>query len=117
LPFVLLRCGPLEVLGELIELGFPEPAVVLDPRGGVAHRARDERRAPYAPLTPYAREPGTLEDAHVLGRGRQRHVEMRRELADRLVAGRQPAEDLAPHRVRERAEGHVEPGRMVNHVV
>jgi hypothetical protein len=53
----------------------------------------------------------------VLRRRRQRHVEPRRQLADRLVARREPGEDLAPDRVRERSEGGVETRLMVNHMV
>jgi hypothetical protein len=53
----------------------------------------------------------------VLRRGRQRHVEARRELADRLFPGRQSREDLAAYRMREGTEGDVERRLMVNHVV
>jgi hypothetical protein len=117
LPCLLLWCGPLEVFGELVELRLPETAVALDPPGGLAHRRGDERRAAYASLAPHAGESRALEDAHVLRRRGQRHVEARRELPDCLVAGGESAEDLAPHRVRERSERGVEAGLMVNHVV
>jgi hypothetical protein len=97
-------------------LSLPELPVALDPRRGFAHRRGDERRSADAPLAAHAREPGALEDAHVLRRRGERHVEPRRELADRLVTRGEPAEDLPPHRVREGSEGGVE-GGIVNHVV
>jgi len=113
----LLWSGALEVRREPVELRLPELAVALDPRGGVAHRGGDERRAAHAPLAADAGEPRALEHAHVLRRRGQRHVEPRRQLADGLVPRRQPAQDLAPHRVRERRERGVEPRLIVNHVV
>jgi len=114
---LLLWCGARQVLGEPVELRLPEFAVTLDPGGGVAHRRGDQGRAPHAPLAADAGEAGALEDAHVFGRRRQRHVESPRQLADRLVAGRQPREDLATDGVGERRKRGVEACVMVNHVV
>jgi hypothetical protein len=110
-------CGPLEVLRELVKLRLPELPIPLDPARGFAHRCRDERRSPHAPLTPDACEAGALEDADVLRRRRKRHVEAGRQLTNGLLTGGEPRQDLAPHRVRERGEGRIEPGLMVNHVV
>lgn len=63
------------------------------------------------------REPGPLEDADVLGDGGERHVESRREVADRAVAGCEAREDGAACRVGEGREGGIEAGRIVNHTV
>jgi hypothetical protein len=114
---LLLWCGAFEVRREPVELGFPELAVALDPRGGVAHRRGDECSAPHASLAADAREAGALEDAHVLRCRRQRHVEPRRQLADGLLSRSESCQDLAPRRMRERRKRDVEPGLMVNHVV
>ena len=48
---------------------------------------------------------------------RERHVEASRELADCLLTRCKSAEDLAAYRMRERGEGGIEGGVMVNHVV
>lgn len=53
-------------------------------------------------------EPRLLEHPHVFGDGGQRDVERRGELADRRLALREPGQDRAAGRVRERGEGRVE---------
>jgi hypothetical protein len=53
----------------------------------------------------------------MLRRGRERHIEARRELAHRLVAGRESAQNLAAHGMSERSKRGIELGLMVNHVV
>ena len=70
--------------------------------------AARERRAPHASLFLDRREPGALQHAHVLGDGGERHCESRRELADGVIAGCEPREDVAPRGVGEGGERVVE---------
>jgi len=115
IPGGLVRRG--QVRRQLIELECPESAVLLHPGRGVTHRCGDERGPPRATLALYACEAGTLEHAHVLGDGRERHREARGELADRAIAVRQARDDRAPRRIGQRGESGVERGMTVNHVV
>jgi hypothetical protein len=101
----------------LIELKLPEAAVVLDPLRRFAHRRGDQRRAPYAPLAPHARETGALEHTYVLRHGGERHLKARCQLADRPLAGRKPRDDRAPSRIGESGECIVERLLVVNHMV
>ena len=55
-------------------------------------------------------EPRLLERSHVLLHARERHLEPRREVADRGVAAAEALEDAAPSGVGQRREGGVEPG-------
>jgi len=106
-----------EIRRELIELEFPEAAIALDPRRCIAHWRGHERRTADAPLALDARKPGALEDANVLGNGRERHVEARREIADGALSGCQPRNDCAARGVGEGGEGGVEARLEVNHMV
>ncbi len=101
----------------MIELRFPEPAIALDPLQRSAHRRGRQRGAPDTALTLDRRETRTLEHAHMLRHGWQRHVEPRRELADRPVASRESREDLPPRRISECSERAIEQLGMVNHTV
>ena len=96
---------------------LPESAVPGDPFRGVAHRRRDQRRSPDATITAHGRESRALQHPHVLRDRRQRHVEARREIADRALALREPRQDGAARRVRECGECRVERPWMVNHMV
>jgi hypothetical protein len=53
----------------------------------------------------------------VLRRRGERHVEARRELADRFFTTSEPRQDLPPYWMRERGKGCIEARLMVNHVV
>jgi len=106
-----------EICGKKVELRFPESPVFRDPRECVAHRRGTERCAAHAPLLLDGREPGALQHAHVLRDGWERHVESRRDLADRQDASGEAGEDVAPRGVGESGEGVVERPGTVNHVV
>jgi len=91
---------------------------VLDPLERAFHRRRRESRAPNASIAFDGGEPGALEHAHVLRDGGQRHVEARRELADRALAGREPSQDFSARGIGEGAKRRVEQlSVMVNHMV
>jgi hypothetical protein len=112
------KVGVLQIRGELVELELPEAAVALDPVASLTQRCGDEMRPARAPLALHAGEASALEHAHVFGHGRQGHIETGRELADRLVASREPQQDRPPRRVGEPRENAIELiGAMVNHVV
>ena len=99
----------------MLELRFPELPVGRDPIERAAHWIGGERGSSHASVSLDGCESGPLEHAHVLGHGRQRHVEAAGELADRPVAGCETGEDLAPCGIGERGEGRVQVG--VNHMV
>jgi hypothetical protein len=106
-----------EIGREHVELRLPELPVVRDPRERVAHGRGVERCTPHASFLLDGGEPGTLQHAHVLGDGRERHREAGRELADGVVAGGKARENVAARGVGEGGEGVVERPRMVNHMV
>jgi hypothetical protein len=89
-----------------------------DPRERVAHGRGVERCASHAAFFLNGGEPRALQHAHVFRDGRERHREARRQLADRVIAGRESREDVAARGVGQRREGVIErPGVMVNHMV
>jgi hypothetical protein len=91
---------------------------VRDPLERLAHGRGVERRTSHATFLFDGREPGALQHAHMLGDGRERHREARRELADRVIAGGEPGENVAACGIGEGREGMVEgPGVMINHMV
>jgi hypothetical protein len=106
-----------EIGREHVELRLPELPVVRDPRERVAHGRGVERCTPHASFLLDGGEPGTLQHAHVLGDGRERHREARCELADGMVAGGEAREDVAARGVGEGGEGVVEGPGTVNHMV
>jgi hypothetical protein len=67
-----------------------------------------------APDDAAAHELGSLEHAHVLGGGGERHLERRRELAEVALALRELANDRASRRMSQRVEHEVEARRPVN---
>jgi hypothetical protein len=109
-------CARLQIGGELVELEFPELAVLLDPFLRVAHRRGHERRAARPAVAAHASESGPLEHADVLGHRGQRHVESAGQIRNASLAQGKAREDLPPRRIGERGKGGVERG-MVNHVV
>jgi hypothetical protein len=106
-----------EIGREHVELRLPELPVVRDPRERVAHGRGVERCTPHASFLLDGGEPGTLQHAHVLGDGRERHREAGRELADGVVAGGKARENVAARGVGEGGEGVVEGPGTVNHMV
>ena len=110
------RCC-LEVLRQLIQLELPELPIAFDPHRCVSHWRGHERRPARAPFAPDPSQPCALQYPNVLGHGRERHVELGRQLADGPVAGRESRQDRSARRIRERRKGAVEDGLMVNHVV
>ena len=114
----MLRRAAGEIGRQLIELEFPEAAVLLHPRRRVAHRRGDERRAPDAPLAPHARQSGAFEDPDMLRHGGQRHREPRRQITDGALAGGEAGDDRPAGGVGQRGKGAVERrGLIVNHMV
>jgi hypothetical protein len=101
----------------LVELEFPKRAIAFDPFQRGSHWRRGESRSSCAAVATDGCEAGAFEDADVFRDGRERHVEPRGELADRLVARGQTGKDLAPRWVGQRGEGRVELRGMVNHMV
>ena len=64
-----------EVPIELIELGVPEPLVLVHPSRNLAQRLAPQRNQHFAPLLPALDEPSSLEEFEVLGDGVQRRIE------------------------------------------
>lgn len=91
--------------------------ISLDPLGGVPEWRGTKRGASHAAIAAHDGETGTLQHPHVLRDRGEGHVEPPGELADRLLAGGEAREDLAPRRIGERAERAVEGALMVNHSV
>ncbi len=101
-----------------VELILPEAAIAGDPRVRRAHRAGDEPAAPHAAVAPAHDEPRALEYAHVLGHGREGHVERLGEGAHGGFPGQgEVGEHGAPGRIGEGRERRVESGAILNHVV
>jgi hypothetical protein len=90
---------------------------VLDPGEGLAHWRNPQLGSAHAAIALDRCESGSVKHTDVLRHRGERHVEARRELADRAVAGCEPRQDVAPGRIGERAEGQVERIGMVNHLV
>jgi hypothetical protein len=102
----------------LVELGFPEFAIALNPLERAAHGIRGQMRTSNPAMPLDGREPGTLKHAHMLRHCGQRHVEPAGELADRSLTRGEASKDLAPRGVGQREERGVEVRiGMVNHVV
>ena len=106
-----------EVGGKEVELRFPEPAIALDPLERGAHGRRIETRATHPPVALDLREAGALQHADVLRDSGQRHLEPRRQLADRAVTHRKAREDVAPCGIGEGEERGIERVGTVNHMV
>ena len=94
---------------------FPERAVLRDPVGGRAEWSGIEATVVNAPFTAPLQEPGLFEDLQVFRDRGQRDVEGFRELGDASFSEREAGEDRAARRIRERREGLIEGGRIVNH--
>lgn len=109
-----------QVAGERVEARLPEPAVALDPAGGVLHRARaaDEPAAAHAAVLRMRHEPRPLEDTQMLVDAGQRDSERTRQFGDGGIAPREPCEDRPARGVGECREGGVEsPVFILNHMV
>ncbi len=96
------------MLGEGVELPFPEDPVARNPEGGVFHRPPHET-APENPAVPLAgQKPRPLENPEVLGDGGERHVERLGQLRHRGLTPRQAREDRATGGIGQRRKGRVE---------
>ena len=88
---------------------------------GQPKRIRAAGDALFAAFLPLRDELGPLEHGHVLLDGRERHVVARRQLGDGRVGVHHPGQDVAPRRVRERAEQLIQGLRrrlsIYNHLV
>jgi len=105
-----LLCGGFEILGQGIELFFPEYAVVLDPLRGGLHGLGGEAAAMDAAVDFALEEAGGFEHAEMLGDGRKGKGEGRGELGDGGLALGEAGEDGAAGGVGERGEGGIEWG-------
>lgn len=109
-----------QVAGERVEARLPEPAVALDPAGGILHRARaaDEPAAAYPAVLRMRDEARALEDAQMLVDAGERDSERTRQFGDGGIAPREPGEDRPARGVGECREGGVEPPVFIlNHMV
>jgi hypothetical protein len=71
-----------------------------------------------AALDPAAHETGAFEHLDVLGSGRERHAERRRQLADVALPGGKAAQHGAPGRIGQSVKHAVErSGLLLNHMV
>jgi hypothetical protein len=102
--------GGFEISRQGVELVLPEDAIVLDPAGGVFHGLGSEAAAVDAAVDFAAQQAGALQDAQMLGHGRERDVEGRGELGDCSFAEGQAGEDGSAGGIGEGAEGGVEQG-------
>jgi len=107
-----------QVFRQGVELGLPEAAIGLDPRGGILHRLRRQATAVDAAIDFAVEQSGGFENAQVLGDGREPNIERRSELAHRGFAEGQAREDGAAGGVSQGPESGVEGRRrIVNHMV
>ena len=97
-----------QVLIESIEALLPEPPITLDPFGDLFEPIGFETAGPPLRFAATRDEPRALQHPEVLGHGGKGHVERLRKLRDRCLALREPREDCAPRRVRQRAEGEAQ---------
>src|SRR5438045_9684779 len=74
-----------QMIFQPIEALFPEPAVVLQPVGGILERVRGEPAGPPLRLATARDEPGALQHLEVLGDRRKAH---RERLGERCAPGR-----------------------------
>src|SRR5262245_54821262 len=103
-PGLLLRLPLLQVVLQPVEACLPEPAIMREPVGGMAHRGGVEpARAPLR-LAPARDQAGALEHLEVLGDAGKAHVEGFGEFGHRGLAKRKPRQDGAPGRIGERRE-------------
>lgn len=102
---------------ELVELGIPEQAVILEPGSGAPHRGGLEAAVPAAAVPAAGHQAGLLEDAEVLAHRGEGHRERGGELADRVIPDPEPAQEAAAGGIGEGAEDRIEVGLLVNHMV
>jgi len=105
-----LLCGGFEILGQGIELFFPEYAVVLDPLRRSLHGLGSEAAAVDAAVDFALEEAGGFEHAEMLGDGGKGKGEGRGELGDGGLAVREAGEDGATGGVGQGGKGGVEGG-------
>src|SRR5438552_18244187 len=105
-----------QCLGTLVS-AHPQPAIALEPLGGVGERLRHEPPWPplCVPAAPY--EAGALEDLQVLRDRGLADGERLRQLRDRRLPRGEPRQDRAPRGIGERGERRVEAPLVNNHMV
>ena len=87
----------------------------MHPGGGGIERSGIERQEMVAPGDAPAHQPGTFEDADVLGNGIERDVEGCGDFRDARITGGEALQDVAARLVRECYQGVVEVhGRNIN---
>ena len=97
---------------------LPKAAVAGDPGIGFPHGTGDEAAAAHPAVALPHDEPGSLEDAQVLGNGGEGHLKRLGEGAHGGIPRGESRQDRPPGRVGERGERRIEGGRrIVNHVV
>src|SRR5919198_4125477 len=67
-------------------------------------------------VPPFAHETGLLQDVQVLGDGRPRHVEMRRDLAGRQLPVADERQDAPPSGLRDRFQGRLHRRYLSNYL-
>jgi len=106
-----------QILGQGIELRFPERAVLLDPGGGALHRRSGQTTAMDAAIDFTAQQAGGFEDAKMFGDGGEGHAERLGEFGDFGFPLSETGEDGATGGIGERTEGGVKKQRIFNHMV
>ncbi len=103
---------------ERVETGGPESGVLLEPAHRVPQRTGRQRHAMHPAFDGAGQQSRVFEHADVLRDRGQRDLERLGQLRHRRGPARQPRQDRAPRRVRERAEDRIQRVRvMLNHVV
>jgi hypothetical protein len=106
---LLLVSGLLEIAAERLEALLPELPIVSDPVGGGPQRAALQPAVVDASVARARQQAGSLEHAQVARDRGEGDGERARELRHRDVRRlREPRQDRAAGRVRERAEGGVQ---------
>src|SRR5579859_3892002 len=98
-------------LWERIQIGVerrkllsPETLVVPYPGLDLLQPLRLQPIVPLTPRTSLGDQPGIKQDAQMLRDSRPGRSKMRRQTPDRLIPGHQQIQQLAAHRMRDRAE-------------
>jgi hypothetical protein len=99
-----------QVACERVELSFPEPPVLLDPRGGGVERPGDEPAPVDASVARSGEQAGAFQHLQVPRDRRQRDAKRRGQSGDRRGPLGEAYQDRPPRRVGERREDGVEPG-------
>jgi hypothetical protein len=105
---LLLWSEGLQVVIELIEVGFPEPAVLIEPFAGIFEcRCGEPAWTPLCVAVAH-NQSGVLEHLQVLGDGGEGHVERFSEFRYRGLAPGEPGQDGTPGWIGECCESRIE---------